>query len=174
MCITPLSAETSAVVTLEIPFNITPCVVLTYILSGASASPLKVAEVLIYPVDRSAALLIPPTTWFNNVLASASTGTSSRVANPLAVRKSANASLVGANTVKGPSETNTDVKFVIASALPRVLKSGFPATISTIVFVSAGSVWSSSSLQDVKIIANAKRLVLNKFFIFFVLIKLAM
>ena len=168
MCITPLSAETSAVVTLEIPFNITPSEVFTYILSGASASPLKVAEVLIYPVDRSAALTAPPTTWFSNVLASASTGTSSRVAKPFAVRKSANASLVGANTVKGPSEANTYVKFVMARALPSVLKSGFPATISTIVFVSTGSVWlSSSSLQEVKIIAKAKRLILNKFFMCF-------
>ena len=166
MCITPLSAETSAVVTLDIPFNITPSAVFTYMLSGASASPLKTAEVLIYPVSKSAALFTPPTTWFKSVLAKASTGTSSRVAKPLAVKKSANASLVGANTVNGPSEANTDVKFVMARALPKVLKSGLPATISTIVFVSTGVVWlSSSSLQEVKTIARAKRLALNKFFI---------
>ena len=96
-------------ITLLIPFNVTPLSVLIYKLRLFPVEA-SVAFVATYPVLKPVDWKLPFTTWFNRIELKTSVGTSSRLANPFAAKKSPKAAFVGANTVNGPFPSNTDTR----------------------------------------------------------------
>ena len=98
-----------------------------------------------------------------------STGTSSKLLKLLALRNAANASFVGARTVKGPSPFKAETKFARSNAATKLVKSAESTARLTIVLTS--STFSSSLLlQDCNVVNEINKIgmILNKFFIYII------
>ena len=96
------------------------------------SSPCKVIAVVSPGLVKSVEAILPATTWYNKTSCNTSTGTSSNVAKPLSVKNVANASFVGANTVKGPSALSASTKSAAVNAATKELNSGVAIASSTI------------------------------------------
>ncbi len=143
MWITPLEAATSAVVTLVVEFKLTPESVLTNKLTFVLLGPsLKVGT---YPLLKALERTSPLTTWYNKMGVNCSADNSSKLLTPKSLNKAVKASLVGANTVKGPSPANVPARFALVSAATSVLNCVSPEAMSTIVSETGGSIGLSSS-----------------------------
>ena len=111
-CTTPFCASTSTAVMLLIrPFG-------SLIEAPPSrwkviSSPKTVGAII--PSLKSVLITLPATTCILSTASKVSTGMSFNEANPSSLSKAANAALVGANTVKGPSPLKMPTKSVVRS-----------------------------------------------------------
>jgi len=119
---TPLQAGTSGMITLE-SLTFTPSSRLI-----STSAPLTVAT---GPLVRSPLSTLPETTWYVKILVRA--GMSSRRPSTVPSGRSAKASSVGANTVKGPSPERVSTKSAAITAATKVPNDPLPMATSTIV-----------------------------------------
>ena len=135
--------------TTVIPISVTP-VASVIVASGivtVKSSPCTVIAIVFPGLVKSEEAISPETTWYNKTSCNTSTGTSSNVAKSLSDKNVANASFVGANTVKGPSPLSVLTKSAVVNAATKELNSGVAIASSTI-FGCVGIIsLLSSSLQ---------------------------
>ena len=112
-CTTPLSAIISATITFAFPIITIPSVIDT------DTSP-PCSVVTIMPSDKSVLNAVPDTTWFNSICVNCPVGSASNVSRTSSGIKP-NASSVGANTVKGPSDASVSSKPAATIAASSVL-----------------------------------------------------
>jgi hypothetical protein len=91
-------------------------------------------KITLSPVVKSVDLKEPATTWFNKTFLNNGIGTSSKVAKLFACKKFPKAVFVGANTVKGPLPSSTEIKSARSKAATKIDKSGVAAAIEVILF----------------------------------------
>ena len=94
-----------------------------------------VAKVDAYPVVKSVDSNLHPMTWLRSMLFKTSTGTSSKLLNPLSLKNVLKASLEGAKTVKGPWFANVVTKSALSNAATKVERFSDPTATSTILLV---------------------------------------
>ena len=123
-----------ASVTEDTPLNLTPLEVSIKIDIEASEAEV-VAKVDAYPVVKSVEANLPPTTWLRSILVKTSTGTSSKLLNPLSLKNVLKASLEGAKTVKGLWLAKVVTKSAFCNAATKVVRFSAPTSTSTIVLV---------------------------------------
>jgi len=88
------------------------------VMDTITSLPCKVS--IIMPFDRSVLNAVPGTTWFNSICVNCPVGSASKVSRTFAGTK-LNASSVGANTVKGPSDASVPSNPAATIAVSSVL-----------------------------------------------------